>query len=487
MGNSGGCHQQAEEISQFEHLIIDTEAVHSGYIWQAEELEFEDSIVDTIRTEAVHTVCSLQAGEQIQVGNYIMDGISIEATLKHYFGEFGNNIIERSSTEDSGPDSEFSLGSFEPVGRYEAAKNEDDLPPDLFYDVERAQMVRDLLGLNSSAVASFLNEVECLSIGTFCGTSNALECLGLRKCAYPFDWLRSPIEGVMHCLETRFQNFLDYTNVRYEGEHKVFETCWGGSFWHHDIESADIKEQLQRRCKRFLGDGDVPCTAPRMFVRVANTSEEVSMATELFAKLQACFPRAQVYLLMILDMQKQARFIRVKSMNRNILFCLVNEELWLRAGLGVTQQMHNCGDSYASCVAAAIGYWATQRGNPAPEVLRDSAALESIVQNYHGGNCLNAGYMPDPTKVEYYLVPDDQKGGDVVLIFAFGEETNVRIPDGAKAGDSLELRLDRDGQFHVSLITIDSSANSPYFQRFPSWITPLEKFQDWVGSTLRIG
>jgi hypothetical protein len=81
--------------------------------------------------------------------------------------------------------------------------------------------------------------------------------------------------------------------------------------------------------------------------------------------------------------------------------------------------------------------------------------------------------MPDPTLVEYYDVPDDEKGGDVVSIVTFGELQNVRIPDGVTAGQTLQFRLDGEGQIDVNVIRddpIDSSASSPYFQHFPGFL-----------------
>ena len=46
---------------------------------------------------------------------------------------------------------------------------------------------------------------EFISLGCFCAVSHAFQLLGLKKNSYPFDWVRSPMEGIMHCLDSQFQ------------------------------------------------------------------------------------------------------------------------------------------------------------------------------------------------------------------------------------------------------------------------------------------
>merc|ERR1719453_121486 len=128
--------------------------------------------------------------------------------------------------------------------------------PDLIRQRQAARV------LDKAGTQAFLEACEVISIGNFCGVSCAIKALGLRKSANPFDWVRSPVEGIIHCFDRCFEDFLTFTSTAGEGHGKAFlGTRWGGSFWHHDIESPKVREDFTRRIERLLGLGKVPaCT-----------------------------------------------------------------------------------------------------------------------------------------------------------------------------------------------------------------------------------
>merc|ERR1712110_880361 len=108
--------------------------------------------------------------------------------------------------------------------------------------------------MGTAQSAKFVNECEFVSLGCFCATARALQALGLKRWAYPFDWLRSSLEGVVHCIETQFEDFLTFQDCQNVGAYHVFTGArWGGSFWHHNLEAPGTKEDFTRRIRRLFG------------------------------------------------------------------------------------------------------------------------------------------------------------------------------------------------------------------------------------------
>jgi hypothetical protein len=56
------------------------------------------------------------------------------------------------------------------------------------------------------------------SLGSVCHSSELLKNNNLKKCSYPFDWIFSSCNNIIHCLEDDFKTFLDksyYDSVSY--------------------------------------------------------------------------------------------------------------------------------------------------------------------------------------------------------------------------------------------------------------------------------
>lgn len=55
----------------------------------------------------------------------------------------------------------------------------------------------------------FINCKHICSLGTLCHSSQLLKNNNLKKCSYPFDWIFSNTDMIMHCIEDDFKIFLD--------------------------------------------------------------------------------------------------------------------------------------------------------------------------------------------------------------------------------------------------------------------------------------
>ena len=68
------------------------------------------------------------------------------------------------------------------------------------------------------------------SFGPTCQSSQILKRNKLKLCSYPFDWIFSKYDNIIHCIENDFQIFLDksyYIDISYK-------MC-GHSYYHKDM------------------------------------------------------------------------------------------------------------------------------------------------------------------------------------------------------------------------------------------------------------
>jgi hypothetical protein len=73
------------------------------------------------------------------------------------------------------------------------------------------------------------------SLGSLCHSSQILKRNNLKKCSYPFDWIFSNYDNIIHCIEDKFNIFLDksyYINVsQNQCGHSKYHNCM---FNHHN-------------------------------------------------------------------------------------------------------------------------------------------------------------------------------------------------------------------------------------------------------------
>jgi hypothetical protein len=315
--------------------------------------------------------------------------------------------------------------------------------------IECQQALREKVGLDMPEVAALFGESEFFSLGSWCGVALTLEKMGLRKAALPFDYVRVSLDGVLQCLQSDFDDFASFSEIHVaEGGHKFFYgSSWGGSFYHHDIEQEHVRQMFSRRIERFLGGSEGKIPASRVFIRVANSPQEVEESLSLMAALEQKFQDAPVYLLVIVDMQKTPRLLRLQNTNANILFYHAHEDLWMNCGKDLLTQRHRCADTYADGIGAALRYWSEGlRSRVQAARVPDVKVLRALTENFDGGNAARELYRPQRLKDPFYLRVPEKWTPSITHIKAshLGKEYSFPVPRDCKAGLLLELRLEKN-------------------------------------------
>lgn len=258
-----------------------------------------------------------------------------------------------------------------------------------------AQALRhEKLGLCAPTVAKFVDSCDFVSLGCYCATTRALQCMGLKRFSYPFDWVRSPAIGVIRCLDEKFENFLTWSMTGSGGPAGdgtwYGETSWGGSFWHHDPSDPKTQTEFVQRIQRFSGSMEVPASQARVFLRSVNSSREVLESLALRDALQRALPDAEIYLLIIVDLQSTAGLIYVGG-STNVLVYRVEASVY---NDGWT--MKNQCEAYAEGCGQALRAWA---GEPTPlSEMPSFEAIHAALIPFEGGNPGTALFWPKEMK-----------------------------------------------------------------------------------------
>jgi hypothetical protein len=298
-----------------------------------------------------------------------------------------------------------------------------DVAAEGWFTNEAAQLRRSKLGLNEPRVAEFVKNCEFIGLGNFCGVARALQCLGLKNFSYPFDWVRSPLPGIIHCLDNDFSDFLTWTVSQDKGAAgKLYgSSCWGGSFWHHDPSLAKTKEDFTRRVERFYGLHEVDPSTSRVFVRAANSSKELQDSIKLHDALQRALPEAKIYLLIVIDLQSQVGPIRVTEEARpEVLFFRLHEDLFADSGRHWSMQKQ--GEAYADAIAFAIKVWAGRDPSfPEFHEVPNLNALSVVCDPFDGGNPSIELFFPQRFKGQEIKICKPKKSHPCASISAAGE------------------------------------------------------------------
>eukprot|EP00405_Crypthecodinium_cohnii_P031932 CAMPEP_0206517622 /NCGR_PEP_ID=MMETSP0324_2-20121206/64090_1 /ASSEMBLY_ACC=CAM_ASM_000836 /TAXON_ID=2866 /ORGANISM="Crypthecodinium cohnii, Strain Seligo" /LENGTH=736 /DNA_ID=CAMNT_0054010817 /DNA_START=31 /DNA_END=2241 /DNA_ORIENTATION=+ len=262
---------------------------------------------------------------------------------------------------------------------------------------EEAQLARrQRLKLDTLEMLKFLEAQEFVSLGCFCGIARTLQAIGVKKFSYPFDWVRVPGDGVMHCLENQFEDFLTYTTVQQPAnvQQPVYaSTRWGGSFWHHDPGDAKAGRDFKRRAERLFGMGEVPAEKSRIFIRSVNNTRELALVETLLAKLKEILPESKVRLLVLVDFQEHAgpRTLGTSSSD-DLLLYFIHEDIFSgtkdKPGCNWTMLGH-C-EAYSDAVAFACRFWnsdeeTTKESSTFIKNFKSMHHLESSIVHWDGG------------------------------------------------------------------------------------------------------
>ena len=87
------------------------------------------------------------------------------------------------------------------------------------------------------------------SLGPLCHSSKLLKNNNLKKCSYPFDWIFSDCNNIIHCLENDFNFFLDksyYTSIsNNQCGHSYYQP---NMWWHHNPLNNENDYNYYIRC-----------------------------------------------------------------------------------------------------------------------------------------------------------------------------------------------------------------------------------------------
>lgn len=261
---------------------------------------------------------------------------------------------------------------------------------------------RQTLGFNSAGpLNSFVSTgLEFVCLGTWCGVGRALQGIGCKQRTYPFDWTRTPVDGILHLLDNHFTDFLTYTRIGHHGkEGTIYEgTRWGGSFWHHNPGTPQAKEEFERRIERFYGRrvDEVPPTGKRLFLRAANSTRELSVTFELYDRLNAMLPHAPVYLLVFVELQSVPGPVRVAGYE-NVIFYRMDETMFQEME---EWSMEKAGEAYAAAIASACKIFTKTSCIRKPKEVPDLETLNAMCDQYDAGSPTHELFHPKKLKTQ---------------------------------------------------------------------------------------
>lgn len=323
---------------------------------------------------------------------------------------------------------------------------------------------RSALKLCGPRVSEFMEKCEFISLGCYCAPSYAMQLLNLRKNSYPFDWTRSSLEGILHCMENRFEDFLTYSTYNMVDQHVVFGgTRWGGSFWHHNLEAPMTVEDMTRRIHRFLGTGDVSPKVPRVFVRIVNSTREIGQAIRLRESLKQHFPEAQdIYLLLLVELQMERGPIAVTAPEgQGIFFFCFTEEEFRQQPAPNHHPLSVSGARCAEALATAVKWWAGEVLEGQVRSVDSLAELSKCIYQFDGGDPARELFVPrrfwgqqlntfggammerllSLTQQQAFVLPIGVDASKPFPVQCFGRYLQVQLPPFAQQGLVVQLFL----------------------------------------------
>eukprot|EP00929_Paragymnodinium_shiwhaense_P113122 TRINITY_DN81385_c0_g1_i1.p1 TRINITY_DN81385_c0_g1~~TRINITY_DN81385_c0_g1_i1.p1 ORF type:complete len:631 (-),score=117.38 TRINITY_DN81385_c0_g1_i1:88-1980(-) len=262
------------------------------------------------------------------------------------------------------------------------------------------QQRREALGFHEADVASFVQQCEFISLGSYCGVAEALQALGLRRTVYPFDWVRAPLSGVIDCFKSGFRDFFHFTSRRLNGGQPVCErTAWGGSFWHHDPELPETVAAFSQRIGYLLS----PTESTRLFVYVLNSSTELLQVANLVDALEGCYAQSgPVRLLIVVEGQQSEALLSVQGLGSSrvetLCYSVVGDSIW-SADKGLKNIIEKRCEAYGRAIMSAVKWWAGGRHERRDELqhvpqVPDVHTLLSAIDPYDAGCCATERFWP---------------------------------------------------------------------------------------------
>lgn len=340
-----------------------------------------------------------------------------------------------------------------------------------YLSAEEGHARRLKLGYTGLDTEDFVRRAEFISLGSYCAVAQAIAYLGKRQRAYPFDWMRCSIKGVIKCFENRFEDFLKWTSTKaHDGQTAFLGSRWGGSFWHYDIHEKSVQIDITRRVARLIDFKDVAANVPRIFVHLLNSSCDLDSVWQLRQTLHRCFPCAPVYILVLIDVQEMDMTVMLEDpAYAGVLFQgMTFESVYTHTGENWVDPAHDIAArslAYASKIAFAARIWAGGQAD-STSLLKCSSLeqLSFVCQMYTGNDPANklfgASFVPGhrlpsnrnlPAHVAFarllqarrgeFVLPETVQPGGLLKLTVFGSDVNFRMPTDAGAGQKMMFRL----------------------------------------------
>jgi len=247
---------------------------------------------------------------------------------------------------------------------------------------------------------------------------------------------------------------------------------WGGSFWHHDVESAQVRDIFDRRISRLLGmTPEVPASKPRVFVRLVSSTVELDLTMQLHQLLKEQLPASRIYLLMMADFQQIEETIILPD--ADVLLYRVHEHIFT-ASKNFTRSA--CCENYARALTRAVGIWCGSRCVDGSDgKVSTEASLSQAIARFNQMDSGDPGsevYCPRrfrgqrikldrPLRMpalftsteEEFAFPHDVSKGSIAQFNAFGiPGIQIELTDDAVAGQSIVLSQATDGTITAALL-----------------------------------
>ena len=98
-----------------------------------------------------------------------------------------------------------------------------------------------------------MEPIICCSLGTLCHGSQILKNNQLKKCSYPFDWIFSNCDNIIHCIEDDFKIFLDKSYYVTISDKQCGHSYYNKHMWwhHNPLVNEDDYNYYGRCVNRF--------------------------------------------------------------------------------------------------------------------------------------------------------------------------------------------------------------------------------------------
>lgn len=116
--------------------------------------------------------------------------------------------------------------------------------------IAQAMQIRDTIG----SLNTLSGNTEFISLGYNCSTAHYLREVGLRKAAYPFDWVFSSAEIIVDACNDSFESFMDKSQwVKHERVKNITHQRYHEYFFAHKDPLANKEDYgyCHRACQRF--------------------------------------------------------------------------------------------------------------------------------------------------------------------------------------------------------------------------------------------